>query len=101
MNAPVIIEPATLAFDARGTPYSPAYGDIYHSADSGPGQAAHVFLGGNGLLNLVECLERGTPEIQVDEVTRTQAQHCITRMLDFTAARKSQAAGMTPGIGAA
>ncbi len=25
------------------------YGDVYHSADSGPGQARHVFLGGNGL----------------------------------------------------
>jgi tRNA 5-methylaminomethyl-2-thiouridine biosynthesis bifunctional protein len=43
------IEPAELAFDSAGTPYSPAYGDIYHSADSGPGQARHVFLGGNGL----------------------------------------------------
>jgi tRNA 5-methylaminomethyl-2-thiouridine biosynthesis bifunctional protein len=41
--------PATPAFDANGTPYSPEYGDIYHSADSGPGQARHVFLGGNDL----------------------------------------------------
>jgi tRNA 5-methylaminomethyl-2-thiouridine biosynthesis bifunctional protein len=41
--------PATAAFDAAGTPWSPAYGDVYHSADSGPGQAAHVFLGGNDL----------------------------------------------------
>ncbi|MFG6466041.1 quinolinate synthase NadA [Roseateles sp. BYS87W] len=55
----------------------------------------------NGLLNLVECLERGAPEIHVDEATRVQAQRCITRMLDFTAARKAQASGMTPGIGAA
>jgi tRNA 5-methylaminomethyl-2-thiouridine biosynthesis bifunctional protein len=36
-------------FDASGTPYSPDYGDVYHSADSGPGQARHVFLGGNDL----------------------------------------------------
>jgi len=46
--APPIV-PATPAFDAAGTPYSPEYGDIYHSADSGPGQARHVFLGGNDL----------------------------------------------------
>src|SRR5262245_27164881 len=44
-----IIVPATPAFDADSTPWSPRYGDVYHSADSGPGQAAHVFLGGNGL----------------------------------------------------
>ena len=43
------IEPAQLAFDAEGTPYSPAYGDVYHSAESGPGQARHVFVGGNDL----------------------------------------------------
>ena len=41
--------PAAPAFDADGTPWSPAYRDVYHSADSGPGQAAHVFLGGNDL----------------------------------------------------
>jgi tRNA 5-methylaminomethyl-2-thiouridine biosynthesis bifunctional protein len=43
------IEPAELAFDSEGTPYSPAFGDVYHSADSGPGQARHVFVGGNDL----------------------------------------------------
>ncbi|MBI5911782.1 MAG: bifunctional tRNA (5-methylaminomethyl-2-thiouridine)(34)-methyltransferase MnmD/FAD-dependent 5-carboxymethylaminomethyl-2-thiouridine(34) oxidoreductase MnmC [Betaproteobacteria bacterium] len=43
------IEPAELAFDSEGIPYSPAYGDVYHSADSGPGQACHVFVGGNDL----------------------------------------------------
>jgi tRNA 5-methylaminomethyl-2-thiouridine biosynthesis bifunctional protein len=43
------IEPAELAFDSAGTPYAPLYGDVYHSAQSGPGQAQHVFLGGNGL----------------------------------------------------
>jgi tRNA 5-methylaminomethyl-2-thiouridine biosynthesis bifunctional protein len=43
------IEPAELAFDSEGTPYSRAYGDVYHSADSGPGQARHVFVGGNDL----------------------------------------------------
>lgn len=47
MRAPLVS--ATPAFDANGTPWSTEYGDIYHSADSGPGQARHVFLGGNGL----------------------------------------------------
>ena len=31
------------------TPYSPAYGDVYHSARGGIAQARHVFLGGNDL----------------------------------------------------
>lgn len=43
------LTPARLAFDAHGTPYSPEFGDVYHSADGGPGQAEHVFLHGNGL----------------------------------------------------
>jgi tRNA 5-methylaminomethyl-2-thiouridine biosynthesis bifunctional protein len=34
---------------AGGAPYSRAYGDVYHSADGGPAQSRHVFLGGNGL----------------------------------------------------
>jgi len=55
----------------------------------------------NGLANLVDCLESGSPEIRVDEPVRQQAQACITRMLDFVAARKAVATGMTPGIGAA
>lgn len=43
------LDPAVLTYDDAGTPYSPVYGDIYHSSDSGPGQARHVFLGGNDL----------------------------------------------------
>lgn len=43
------IEPATVVFDANGTPYSPLYGDVYHSASGGLEQARHVFLAGNGL----------------------------------------------------
>jgi len=31
------------------TPYSAAFGDVYHSADGGIAQAEHVFLKGNGL----------------------------------------------------
>lgn len=42
------IEPATLEF-RDGVPYSAAYGDVYHSADGGAGQAHHVFLRGCGL----------------------------------------------------
>lgn len=43
------ILPATLEFNADGTPFSASYGDVYHSAAGGPGQASHVFLAGNGL----------------------------------------------------
>ena len=43
------IRPATPDFDASGTPYSREFGDVYHSAASGPGQARHVFLHGNDL----------------------------------------------------
>ena len=42
------IVPARLEFK-DGVPYSAAYGDIYHSADGGTGQARHVFLQGCGL----------------------------------------------------
>lgn len=41
--------PATLAFRDDGTPFSPAYDDIYHSAAGALAQARHVFLNGNGL----------------------------------------------------
>ncbi len=41
--------PATLAFRADGTFYSPLYDDIYHSAVGAFTQAEHVFLNGNGL----------------------------------------------------
>lgn len=43
------LTPARLLFDADGTPRAADFDDVYHSADGGPGQAAHVFLGGNGL----------------------------------------------------
>lgn len=43
------IVPATLAFDPSGNPFSPQFGDVYHSADSAEGQARHVFLHGNDL----------------------------------------------------
>jgi tRNA 5-methylaminomethyl-2-thiouridine biosynthesis bifunctional protein len=46
---PAPLVPAELAFAADGTPYSTAYGDVYHSAAGGPAQSRHVFLAGNGL----------------------------------------------------
>lgn len=49
------LDPAGLAFYGTGTPYSPEYGDVYHSAESGPGQARHVFVGGNDLPRRWSC----------------------------------------------
>lgn len=43
------LQPARLEFTPDGTPFSSAFGDVYHSAHGGPQQARHVFLGGNGL----------------------------------------------------
>ena len=46
---PEPLVPAALAFTAEGTPWSAAYGDVYHSSAGGPAQARHVFLAGTGL----------------------------------------------------
>ena len=43
------IEPATLAFDAAGVPYSTRHGDVYHSRHGALAQARHVFINGNRL----------------------------------------------------
>ncbi len=43
------LQPARLEFTAEGTPFSAAYGDVYHSAHGGPEQSRHVFLAGNDL----------------------------------------------------
>jgi tRNA 5-methylaminomethyl-2-thiouridine biosynthesis bifunctional protein len=43
------LTPANLAFRDNGTPFSPHYDDIYHSAVGGLAQAEHVFLRGNDL----------------------------------------------------
>ena len=43
-----MLVPAKLAY-RDGTPYSPEFDDVYHSAAGGPAQARHVFLGGNEL----------------------------------------------------
>ncbi|MFM0307334.1 bifunctional tRNA (5-methylaminomethyl-2-thiouridine)(34)-methyltransferase MnmD/FAD-dependent 5-carboxymethylaminomethyl-2-thiouridine(34) oxidoreductase MnmC [Paraburkholderia sp. RL17-383-BIF-A] len=47
MTDPLI--PAVLAFRDNGTPFSPLYDDIYHSAVGGLEQAQYVFLRGNAL----------------------------------------------------
>ncbi|MFL9897798.1 bifunctional tRNA (5-methylaminomethyl-2-thiouridine)(34)-methyltransferase MnmD/FAD-dependent 5-carboxymethylaminomethyl-2-thiouridine(34) oxidoreductase MnmC [Paraburkholderia fungorum] len=47
MTDPLI--PAVLAFRDNGTPFSPLYDDIYHSAVGGLEQAQYVFLRGNQL----------------------------------------------------
>ena len=43
------IEPAQVALDATGAPFSERYGDVYSSRDGALGQARHVFLRGNDL----------------------------------------------------
>lgn len=41
--------PATLAFREDGTPFSPHFGDVYHSPSGAFAQSDFVFLKGNGL----------------------------------------------------
>lgn len=41
---------ARLDFDARGTPASALYGDVYHAREGALAQARHVFIRGNDLL---------------------------------------------------
>ena len=48
----------------------------------------------NGLQGLIDCLERGTGEVHVDESVRVRALGCIERMLDFVAANPTR---LTPG----
>ena len=49
LNPVSSIKPAPLPFNAAGVQWSPRFGDIYHSAEFGPGQARHVFFSGNDL----------------------------------------------------
>ena len=57
----------------------------------------------NALQGVIDCLERGTGEITVDEPIRTQALGCIDRMLDFVRNNPSsvQKPGFVKNIGAA
>lgn len=57
---PEALVPARLAFGADGTPRSDIYDDPYHSAEGGPAQSAHVFLGGTGLPQRWQGQERFT-----------------------------------------
>ena len=46
------LQPAQVQFDDpahAGTPYAPAFGDVYHARAGALAQARHVFLAGNGL----------------------------------------------------
>jgi tRNA 5-methylaminomethyl-2-thiouridine biosynthesis bifunctional protein len=49
MGWPVTLQTARLLYRDDGTPYAPAFDDIYHSAAGGAGQARHVFVAGSGL----------------------------------------------------
>lgn len=44
-----MIQSAELEFSSEGIPFSPAFDDVYHTADGGEGQARHVFMAGNDL----------------------------------------------------
>jgi quinolinate synthase len=57
----------------------------------------------NALQGLVDCLENGSGEVQVDEPVRSQALGCIDRMLDFVARHPgaTQTPGLVRNIGAA
>ena len=45
----VTVTPGRMAFTGAGTPFSEAFGDVYHAEQGGLAQARHVFLGGNAL----------------------------------------------------
>jgi quinolinate synthase len=63
----------------------------------------------NALQGVLDCLERGTGEIQVPEPVRSRAAGCIGRMLDFVkthpasvaTARRGAPTALLPGLGAA
>jgi quinolinate synthase len=57
----------------------------------------------NSLQGLVDCLERGSGEIVVEEPVRMQALGCIERMLDFVASQPAAVSkpAIVPNIGAA
>ncbi|MEX8504589.1 quinolinate synthase NadA [Leptothrix ochracea] len=55
----------------------------------------------NGLLGLVDCLERNTGAVEIDPALGRDALRCIDRMLGFTAAATQPTTGLVRGIGAA
>jgi tRNA 5-methylaminomethyl-2-thiouridine biosynthesis bifunctional protein len=87
--------PAKLDFRDE-TPYSAAYGDVYHSAAGGPRQARHVFLDGNQLPRRWRGRERfviletgfgsGLNFLATWHAWRSDAQRC--RRLHFVSVEK-------------
>jgi quinolinate synthase len=59
----------------------------------------------NGLQGVIDCLEQGIGEVQVDPAVADQAVRCIDRMLSYVAANPAALApkiqGMVRNIGAA
>ncbi len=57
----------------------------------------------NALQGVLSCLEQGRGEVQVPEPVRSQAEGCITRMLDFVRANPQATSlpGPVPHLGAA
>lgn len=45
------VQPASLHWDAGGSPVSASFGDVYYSQDNGRAESRHVFLDGNDLLH--------------------------------------------------
>lgn len=54
------LQPAEIGFTPEGVPWSPLFGDVYHTAAGALAQARHVFLGGNGLPGRWQGRERFT-----------------------------------------
>lgn len=92
----VKLQPARLEFTPDGTPFSVAYGDVYHSTAGGPQQARHVFLAGNGLPGRWQGSDRfviletgfglGLNFLSTWQAWRDDPQHC--RRLHFISFEK-------------
>ena len=113
---PTALVPARAAFAADGTPWSEAFGDVYHSAFGGLEQARHVFLGGNDLparwagRERFVILETGflssasdrrlivsDPDRVARAIARAVVAYPVTPPPDAEAARTLLAAGSAPG----
>jgi quinolinate synthase len=57
----------------------------------------------NALQGVIDCLEKGTGAVELDEAVRARAQGCIQRMLDFVASHPgaTRPGALVPKIGAA
>jgi quinolinate synthase len=56
----------------------------------------------NALQGVIDCLEKGTGAVELDEAVRARAQGCIQRMLDFVASHPgtTRPGALVPKIGA-